>query len=101
MQVILDVVLPVFGLILAGYLAGRFRILGQGSTEALNSFVYYFALPPLLFIGMARVPVAQVFNVPFLIAFMGGIVLTAAVTVLVARVAFPGRPSETAFAGFL
>ncbi len=101
MQVILDVVLPVFGLILAGFLAGKFKVLGQGSTEALNSFVYYFALPPLLFIGMARVPVAQVFNLPFLIAFMGGIVLTAGITVLIARVVFPGRPSETAFAGFL
>ncbi|MGQ0664436.1 MAG: AEC family transporter [Pseudomonadota bacterium] len=54
-----DVVLPVFGLILAGSLAGRFAILGAEGSEALNRFVYFFALPALLFLGMARVPVGQ------------------------------------------
>ena len=39
MQAVVDVVLPVFGIILAGYLAGRFKILGQESSEALNRFV--------------------------------------------------------------
>ena len=57
------VVLPVFGLILAGYLAGAFRVLGQGSTDALNRFVYYFALPPpsdpaRLFVEVLRPPAA-------------------------------------------
>lgn len=98
MQSILNVVLPVFGLILAGVLAGRFRILGQDSSEALNRFVYYFALPALLFLGMARVPVGQAANLPFIGAFFGGAVLSAAAVVVVARVAFPGRPAEHALA---
>lgn len=98
MRAILDVVLPVFGLILAGFLAGRFRVLGQGSTEALNSFVYFFALPALLFVGMARTPVVQVLNGPFLAVYCGGIVIAATIVVLVARAAFPGRMSELALA---
>ena len=73
MRAIVDVVLPVFGLILAGVLAGRFRILGQESSEALNRFVYWFALPPLLFLGMARAPVHEVANLPFLGAYLGGV----------------------------
>ena len=49
--------MPVFGIILAGYLCGRFRVLGEASSEALNRFVYFLALPALFFISMARVPV--------------------------------------------
>lgn len=91
MQAVLDVVLPVFGLIFAGYLAGRFRILGQESSEALNRFVYYFALPTLLFLGMARVPTDQVLNAPFIATFLGGAIIAHAVAMLVGRFAFPGR----------
>jgi malonate transporter and related proteins len=91
MQAVFDVVLPVFGLILVGYLAGRFKLLGPESSEALNRFVYFFALPALLFVGMARVPVAKVFNLPFLAAFLGGIAVVFVVALVVARFAFPGR----------
>jgi malonate transporter len=91
MQAVFDVVLPVFGLILVGYLAGRFRLLGPESSEALNRFVYFFALPALLFVGMARVPVEKVFNLPFLAAFLGGIAIIFVIAIVVARFAFPGR----------
>lgn len=72
MNVIFDVVLPVFGLILTGYLAGHFRILGGGAAAAINRFVFYFALPPLLFTFAARAPVAESLNWPFIGAFLGG-----------------------------
>lgn len=90
MQAVVDVVLPVFGLILVGYLAGRFRILGQESSEALNNFVYFFALPALLFVGMARVSAQDVLNLPFLAAFLGGIFIVFVLALVVARFAFPG-----------
>ena len=90
MQAVFDVVLPVFGLILVGYLAGRFRLLGQESSEALNRFVYFFALPALLFVGVARVPAHDVLNLPFLAAFMGGVVSVFVLAAVVARFAFPG-----------
>jgi len=38
-QAILNVAFPIFGVILAGYLAGRFRVLGGDSTAALTVFV--------------------------------------------------------------
>lgn len=98
MRAIVDVVLPVFGLILAGVLAGWFRILGQDSSEALNRFVYWFALPPLLFLGMARSPVAAVANGPFIAAYLGGVVVAALLIVVAARLFFPGRSAELALA---
>ena len=96
MHAILNVVLPVFGLILAGYIAGRFRVLGQDSSEALNRFVYFFAMPAVLFLGMARVPVAQTANWPFLEAYFGALLIVVIVVIAVARVAFPGKAAEYA-----
>ena len=58
--------------ILAGVLAGKAGILGQSASEALNKFVYWVALPPLLFLAMARTPVAEILHWPFIGAFLGG-----------------------------
>ena len=91
MSAIVNVVLPVFGIILAGYLAGRGRLLGEGSSEALNGFVYFVALPALFFVSMARVPLAQILNGPFLIAYVGGLLITGLLAVAVARIVFPNR----------
>jgi malonate transporter and related proteins len=99
MRAIIDVVLPVFGLIFAGVAAGRFRILGQDSSQALNGFVYWFALPPLLFLGMARVPVAQAMNGPFILAYLGGVVVVFLLIVAVWRFLFPGTAAELSMAG--
>ncbi len=76
MQVVLEVALPVFGLILAGYFAGRRKILGQESSLALNRFVYFFSLPAVLFLSMARRPLTEVFNGPFIGAFLGAMLIT-------------------------
>ena len=47
MDALINVVLRVFGIILTGYLAGRFEALGPDSAAALNRFVFYFALPAI------------------------------------------------------
>ncbi|HEX6979307.1 MAG TPA: AEC family transporter [Alphaproteobacteria bacterium] len=99
MQAVIDVVLPVFGIIFAGFLAGRFRILGTESSEALNRFVYFFALPAVLALGMARVPAGQVFNLPFIAAFMGGVIAVFVMAMAAAHVAFPGRLAARSLGG--
>jgi len=91
MSAVINVVLPVFSIMLVGYLAGRFKFLGPASSEALNSFVYFIALPALFFISMARVEISQAFHVPFLIAFGGGLLGSFGLSVLVAVFVFPNR----------
>jgi len=51
---VLGAAFPVFGLVACGVLAGRFRLINPGSSEALNRFVYAFALPAMLFIAVYR-----------------------------------------------
>jgi len=98
MRAILDVILPVFGIIFAGWFAGRIKLLGQDSSEALNKFCYWFALPPVLFLGPARVPLDQVFNLPFIATFMGGVAITWLVALVVGVIAFRDRPAVVALA---
>jgi predicted permease len=96
---ILNVVFPIFAIMAAGYAAGRFRLLGSESSEALNRFVYFIALPALFFVSMARVSLAEVFNLPFLGAYGGGAAVTFVIAVVVAKYAFPNRLGALGLAG--
>lgn len=99
MEPIVNVVLPVFAIMLAGYLAGRAGLLGEASSQALNGFVYYIALPALFFVSMARVPVEDVLHGPFLIAFGGGMLATFGLAMLVATFVFPNRTGALSLHG--
>lgn len=91
MDALLTVSVPVFGLILCGYLAGYFGVLGAQSSEALNRFVYYFALPALLFIFVARAPLERILYWPFLAAWGGSLALSFGLTALLARLVYRDR----------
>lgn len=71
MQSLITVVLPVFAIMGAGFLAGRLGLLDEAGSRTLNIFVFNFALPPLLFIALARVEPAEILNWPFILAFAG------------------------------
>ncbi len=85
MQAILNVAFPIFGVILAGYLAGRWRILGGEATAALNAFVSYFALPVLFFGTLARTPVRAVLDPALLGGFGLAVVATFVVGMITTR----------------
>ncbi len=76
MDLVLVAVLPIFALILSGYLCGRSGILGPAATDALNGFVVWLALPALLFDAMARLHADVLAQGGFVAAFGGGMVLT-------------------------
>jgi predicted permease len=76
MDAMLNVVLPVFGIIFTGYLSRRLNVLGEASAEALNRFVYYIAVPPLLFLATARAPIDVILNWSFIAVYLIGVVAT-------------------------
>lgn len=49
MATIVTILLPVFGLILAGFVAARLRLVAGEGIRGLAAFVYYLAIPALLF----------------------------------------------------
>lgn len=86
----ITVVLPLIAIMLAGYLAGRFRLLPQNSSMVISRFVFLVAMPAFIFISLARIPVEDFFNWPFLAALGGGMLAIFVIGIIVARFAFPG-----------
>ena len=85
MNAVVTSALPVFALILTGWLAARWRILGAGATDALNRYVVYLSLPALLFRAMTQVNLTHMAHWGFVGAFAGGIAVTFLASFLGAR----------------
>ncbi len=77
---VLGAAFPVFALVGCGVLAGRFRLINPGSSEALNRFVYAFALPALLFVAVYRGSLPELLGSG---AFLLGVILATFGTALV------------------
>lgn len=99
MQAIFNVALPIFGVILTGYLAGKWRILGGEATAALNAFVSYFALPILFFGTLARTPVDTVLDPSLMAGFGLVVVATFLVGMLSTRLAVRGGLAKMSLQG--
>jgi len=74
---VLGAVFPVFGLVASGVLAGRFGLVHQSSSHALNQFVYAFALPAMLFVAVYRGSLNEILSGYFLLAVLVATLLTA------------------------
>ncbi|MEZ5775688.1 MAG: AEC family transporter [Hyphomicrobiaceae bacterium] len=82
MASVLSTVLPVFGLILLGFLAARLRLLAPEAGKGLGDFIFTIAMPALLF--RTQVTAAPVSVAPFalLASFFLAMALTWAATTL-------------------
>ncbi len=96
---ILNIVLPVFAIIATGYFCGRREILGSESSKALNAFVYWVALPALLFGAMARVELSEVYNLPFIVGFTGATFFTWLIVSICGKYLFRLNSAEAALHG--
>lgn len=65
----LSVVLPIFALILSGFLARRMHVLGGAATTELNRFVVFLALPALLFDVTAHAHRSAIWKPGFIATF--------------------------------
>ncbi len=95
MQAVLNAALPIFALILTGYVCGKREVLSRTATESLNLFAVYLALPALLFHAMTKITLEQFSQAGFAAAVAGGIALTFAVAFALGR----RRKRRTAEAG--
>jgi predicted permease len=68
----LEILLPVFGLIFAGFACRRRGVLGPNSASELNRFVVWLALPALLFDTMAHATWQQLYQPAFVAVFSIG-----------------------------
>src|ERR1700748_3966971 len=72
---IADLILPVFAVILSGWIVGYTGYLSRSLSDALIHFAYNIAMPHLLIVTIAQEPSHSLINGRFLVAFGGGSLL--------------------------
>ena len=77
MQLVIETVIPIFVIIAAGWWTRKSNLLEEKASSALNQYVFYFAVPAMMFSATARFSLAEVINGPFLVAFFLATLITA------------------------
>ena len=109
MAVVFFQTLPFFALIGLGYGAGRRGFFGPEATAALTKFVFYFALSAMLFRFAVQLDLGDLFNWPFVWAYLcatGAVFLIGLVVALLRgcrleEAAIEGQCSAIGNTGFL
>ena len=100
MLALIEIVLPVFIVIGAGYLAVRTRLFPDAGADGLMIFTQGFAIPCLLFAALARLDLDAVFDWRLLVSFYSGAAICFALGIAGARLIFGRRPGEAVAVGF-
>jgi len=96
----LTIVLPVFLVVGAGYLAVYFKAFREDHADGLMRFTQTFAIPGLLFAAVANLDLAAVFKPDILLPFYIGSGTSFFLGMVGARVIFKRRPGESVAVGF-
>jgi predicted permease len=74
LETVFDAILPVFGILVIGYLAARLGFMEDSAIDGLSKFVFNFAVPVLLFrkIAQAGLPDPMPWHLP--LAYYGGVI---------------------------
>jgi predicted permease len=99
LDALLNVSLPFFALIFGGYAAGHFGLLSGPAQSGLNSFVFWFALPAMLFMKMSEAPVVAAFDWRFIAAYSGGGLFSFALALVLGRLLFRSPAGAGAIQG--
>ena len=97
---LIEIVLPVFLIIGAGYLATLAKLFPQNAIEGLMKFATNFAIPCLLFLKVAQLDLSAAFDWRLLLSFYAGATICFFVAVIGARKIFKRRPGESIAIGF-
>jgi malonate transporter and related proteins len=97
MSTILDIIVPVFGMVAIGWLIGRTRLLSPEGLRGLVNVTFYALFPALLFRSMAKVRI-ETLEPDILLVFFGAVLLLYGVMLLIGRVLGMGLGDRTVLA---
>jgi len=99
-QTLIDVILPVFLVIGAGYTATRAQYFNASQIDALMRFTQSFAIPCLLFRAIASLDLSAGFDPHLLLSFYSGAAICFMLGILGARVLFHRDWEDSVAIGF-
>ena len=97
MNALLDVILPVFLILGAGYVAAWRGVIDEAAVDGVMRFAQNFAVPCLLFRSMSRLDLEQSFDPGLLISFYAGAIGAGVLAYFSATLLFK-RPAPDAIA---
>ena len=97
---LLEIVLPVFFLVGAGYAAMATRLLPDAAIDPLIGFAVRVAIPCLLFLAMLRVDLGRAVDWRAVAAFFGAITVAFLAAMALSRLVWRRRPGEAVAVGF-
>ncbi|PZQ48018.1 MAG: AEC family transporter [Rhodovulum sulfidophilum] len=100
MGAILNVVLPVFLVMGAGFAAARTRLFPPPAVDGLMLFTQSFGVPCVLFSAIATLDLGAVFNPKLLLSYYSGALASFLLALLVIRKVFGRRPGESVAIAF-
>lgn len=71
---VVELIFPVFAVIVTGYVFSRLKLLPDGVGDSLIQFLFYVAIPALLFVVIAQEETKALLNWPFIVSFGGATV---------------------------
>mgnify|MGYP000601081979 CR=1 FL=1 len=92
---VLGLVLPLFSLILLGYLSGRWKKIPVEGLAWLNYFIVYIALPALFFRLLSKTPLEQFAQAQFLLYSTGAALIIFALCFVIAKLRRSDTPEAT------
>jgi predicted permease len=99
-QALVDVILPVFLVLGAGYLTVWRRYLSEEAIDGLMRYAQGFAVPCLLMAGVARLDLSRSYDLGLLASFYSGAVICFALGYVGARMLFLRPPADAVAIAF-
>jgi malonate transporter and related proteins len=100
LSIVLTSVVPLFAVVLVGFLAGKARFLNEAGIKALVTFVFLFAMPPFLFRLMAETDLAEIAQWSFVGAYALGTLTMFLIGAATGALLFGMRPSAMIIQAF-
>jgi predicted permease len=98
---ILNAIVPLFAIVAVGYVASAFRVFQGNTAQAVNDFVFYIALPALLFLAVATADISAGVPWQFVVVAILSIVFAYALGMAGARVLFRRDGDKSLTVGLL
>ena len=99
MDVILDITLPIFLLIIMGFIAVRVNILPRTVTDALGAFILNLSVPALIITSLANSPLHKVISPLFFIAYAGGSITVYLLVFIISKFFMSNTSGKSAYLG--
>lgn len=97
--VLVEIIAPIFGIVLIGWLAARLRAFDEAATRGLSLFVFNFAIPVMLARTLARAELPAQPEWELILAYFTGAFLVFGLAMALARGPFGRRGAEPAIFG--